>query len=80
VRYLPADAVGLGQRQTDNFARFLAQRALTNPAIDVSIFSHGTARPLHRFPEGVVPSTAAEWNAIARLNQRIEVSLIPKAR
>jgi hypothetical protein len=80
LRYLPADAVMLGQRQSDNFNRFLMQRALTKEQIDIVVASYGTTRPVRRYPTNVVPATAGDWNAVARVNQRVEFVLVPRPR
>jgi CheY-like chemotaxis protein len=80
LRYTPGHAVVLGQRQSEEFTKFLMQRALTDAPIDIVISSYGIARPAYRFPDNAVPTTAGEWNAVARANQRVEVVLVPRAR
>lgn len=79
VSYPVGEAVRLAQRQSDAFARFLIEHASTRSPIEIIIFSHGASRPVHRYPDST-PHSAAEWNFIARRNQRVDITLIPAAQ
>jgi CheY-like chemotaxis protein len=78
LTFPPGEAVRLAQRQSDAFARFLNEQAAARGPIEVSVVSHGASRPSQRYPDHA--TTASEWNAIARLNQRVEIALAPAAR
>jgi outer membrane protein OmpA-like peptidoglycan-associated protein len=65
----------LGERQSPAFARYLAQ--LRDAPVQVAVVSHGTSRPLVRYPDLAGVQTAGDWNQIARLNQRVEMVLVP---
>ena len=76
VTYPPAQAVQLGQRQSPAFARYLNERRSNSP-IQIAVVSHGANRPLVTYPDLSSIQTAGDWNQIARLNQRVEVVLLP---
>jgi len=76
VTYPPAQAVQLGQRQSPAFARFLAERRPANP-IQITVVSHGANRPLATYPDIASAQTAGDWNQVARVNQRVEITLVP---
>jgi CheY-like chemotaxis protein len=76
VTYPPATAVQNGLRQSPAFTRYLAERRGRNP-VAVAVVSHGTNRPLVGYPDLASVQTAGDWNQIARLNQRVEVVLVP---
>ena len=76
VTHPPAQAVVSGQRQSAAFARYLAERRPSN-RIQIAVVSHGTNRPLVSYPDSASMQTAGDWNQIARLNQRVEVVLLP---
>jgi CheY-like chemotaxis protein len=76
VEYTPAEAVALGQKQSDAFARYLGERSATRTAPEIVIVSHGVSRPMQRYPEPGSVRTAGDWNSIARLNQRVEITLV----
>jgi CheY-like chemotaxis protein len=76
VTYPPAQAVQLGQRQSPAFARFLAERRPGNP-IQITVVSHGANRPLATYPDMASVQTAGDWNQVARVNQRVEITLLP---
>lgn len=76
VSYPPAQAVQFGQRQSPAFARYLAERRPGNP-IQITVVSHGTNRPQADYPDLASIQTAGDWNQIARLNQRVEITLLP---
>lgn len=76
VTYPPAQAVQLGQRQSPAFARYLAERRPGTP-VQITVVSHGTNRPLVAYPDVARIQTAGDWNQIARLNQRVEIVLLP---
>jgi CheY-like chemotaxis protein len=76
VTYPPALAEQRGLRQSPAFARYLAERRSGNP-IQIVTVSHGTSRPLLTYPDSSSGLTAGEWNRVARINQRVEVVLVP---
>jgi CheY-like chemotaxis protein len=45
--------------------------------IAVEIESHGIDNPLHRYPDPFSVNTAGEWNRIAQMNNRVNVTIIP---
>ena len=76
VTHPQGQAVASGQRQSAAFARFLAERRPSN-RIQITVLSHGAHRPLVAYPDRSTMQTAGDWNQIARLNQRVEVVLLP---
>ncbi len=76
VSYPQATALQHGLRQSPAFARYLAERRGRSP-IALAAVSHGANRPLVNYPDLASVQTAGDWNQIARLNQRVEVVLVP---
>lgn len=76
VTYPPALAEQRGLRQSPAFARFLAERRSSNP-IQIVTVSQGTSRPLMTYPDSGSEQTAGDWNRVARINQRVEIVLVP---
>ncbi len=74
VSHSPEYAALLGRRQSTEFARFLAE---ASPNIQIEIISRGNSRPLASYPDRSIVQTAGEWNQIARLNNRTDISVIP---
>ncbi len=74
VSHSPEYAGLLGRRQSTEFARFLAE---PSPNIQIEIVSRGNSRPLASYPDRSIVQTAGEWNQIARLNNRTDISVIP---
>ena len=74
VSHSPEYAALLGRRQSTEFARFLAD---PSPNIHVEIISRGNSRPLASYPDRSIVQTAGEWNQIARLNNRTDISILP---
>ncbi|MGH8503474.1 MAG: response regulator [Gammaproteobacteria bacterium] len=63
------------------FANFLSSSPLLdNDGINVQIVSHGQARPLLNYPARASLRNAGAWNRIARRNNRVEITLIPRTR
>jgi len=75
LRYPPAQAEYLGRRQSPAFARFLAQEG--EGPVRIQIVSFGTSRPVVSTPDLNRMQTAGDWNQPARLNQRVEIVLLP---
>jgi CheY-like chemotaxis protein len=74
------DSASLAERQSVSFANFLASSPLVNNSgIEVQVVAHGRRESVRRvqFPSSL--RTAGEWNRIAELNNRVEVTLIPAA-
>lgn len=77
VSYPPAQAAQLSRRQSPAFSRYLADRRPSNP-IQITVVPHGATRPLVAYPDISSVQDAGDWNQIARLNQRVEIVLVPK--
>ena len=77
VSYTPEYAFNLSKRQSVGFARFLAS-PLVQGNVRIEIVPHGKDRPLFAYPNIYAVQTAGEWNRIARRNQRVEVTLLPR--
>ncbi|MCE7896577.1 MAG: response regulator [Gammaproteobacteria bacterium PRO8] len=84
---LPAERcarIGLGQdearaasgRQSIAFANYLAGRA-ADPALRIEVVPHGSAQPAVPYPALLAGLTAGEWNAVARQNNRVNITLLP---
>ena len=76
VTHSPEYAMLLGRRQSTDFARFLAEAAPADK-IQIEVVSLGKSRPLAPYPDRVMIQTAGEWNQVARLNNRIEIAILP---
>jgi CheY-like chemotaxis protein len=66
-------------RQSVAFANYLA--ALENQdlsPIRVTVDSFGNAQPRYTYPIVTQGTTAGDWNAIARRNNRVEIRLVPE--
>jgi CheY-like chemotaxis protein len=74
VTYPPAQAALQSGRQSAAFARFVAQ---TTGPVRVVVAPQGASKPLVNYPASASVQTAGEWNAVARLNQRVEIVLVP---
>lgn len=76
--------IGLGQdearaasgRQSIAFANYLASRA-ADPALRIEVVAHGSAQPVVPYPALLAGLTAGEWNAVARQNNRVNITLLP---
>lgn len=77
VRYSAEQASTLAHRQSPAFSRFIAERSGPRVPIHLALVAHGKAQPLLPYPDPTTVQTAGEWNQIARLNQRVEISLEP---
>jgi len=63
-------------RESVAFANFIGAR-LGDPAIRIEIVPHGNAMPAVPYPAGPQGLSAGEWNAYARQNNRVTVTLLP---
>jgi CheY-like chemotaxis protein len=63
-------------RESVAFANFIGAR-LGDPAIRIEIVPHGNAMPAVPYPAGPQGLSAGEWNAFARQNNRVTVTLLP---
>ncbi len=70
------EARSVSARQSVVFASFLGTRT-TDAAVRIEIVPHGNAAPRVPYPADPQGLTAGEWNAIARENQRVSVTLWP---
>jgi len=67
-----------GEQQSIAFANFLATSPLVNGSgISIEIISHQFSAPKLDYPARDSDITAAVWNRIAALNNRVEVVLVP---
>lgn len=72
---LPAEeAMARSARQSIAFANYLAARA-ADPLLHIELRSWGATRPAVPYPATPYGLRADEWNAIARQNNRVHVSL-----
>lgn len=76
----PGHAVTLGLRQSPGFTRYVDSLNAARGPIGVTVVSHGTSRPTQPYPASDSVQTAGDWNDVARLNQRVEVTLRPAGR
>jgi len=68
----------IGARQSIAFANFLSTSPLVNDSdIAIEIVTHGYREPRAAYPSRDADITAEEWNRIAALNNRVEVTLLP---
>lgn len=63
-------------RQSVAFANFLGTRS-GDAAVRIEVQAHGNGAPLVPYPPDPLGLTAGEWNAIARQNNRVHVTLQP---
>jgi hypothetical protein len=74
---LPADAARAASAvESVAFASFLSARA-GDAAVRIEVVPHGNTRPAVPYPGNPDGLTAAEWNQIARQNNRVTVTLVP---
>ncbi len=73
------EARALGERQTLSFANTVAA-ANGNAAngITVLVTSHGSEQPFTEYPPLAPGLSAGEWNQVADLNNRVDVTLLPQ--
>jgi hypothetical protein len=76
LSYSPEYATLLTRRQSTSFARFLAEPPPGN-GIQIELVAQGKSWPLVPYPDRSMVNTAGEWNQIAQLNNRVDISLIP---
>ena len=73
----PAEAIAMGERQTLSFANTVAAaNANTANGLTVIVTSHGTERPVTDYPPLAAGLSAGEWNQVADLNNRVEITLL----
>lgn len=72
-------SVPVNSGQSVAFANFLASSPLlAADSIDVEVVAHGTRDSTRRYPVPANVRTAGEWNRVAALNNRVEVTLLPR--
>lgn len=72
------DDFSLQDQMSLGFVNFLiSSPMLSEDGIQIDLKSYGTSRPKFSYPEPTV--SAGRWNQVARLNNRVDVSLIPKS-
>jgi hypothetical protein len=71
------EAKASGEQQSVAFANFLASSPVLNKGnIRIEIVSHGREKPVLTPPPLETVMTAGDWNRVARLNTRVEFSLL----
>jgi CheY-like chemotaxis protein len=65
-----------GQLQSLDFARFVANGPYGNGKINIDVVSYGKDKSRYKYPSASSIKTAGEWNRIAKLNNRVEISII----
>jgi CheY-like chemotaxis protein len=74
-----AENPGQGNGQSATFTQFLANAPmLSRTGIDLTVLIHGSRDSERRYTFPPDVSTAGEWNRIAGLNNRVEISLLPR--
>jgi CheY-like chemotaxis protein len=77
--YENSEAVDLGMRQSVAFANFVnVIEERTGGQIRFVIVSHGNEEPLVDYPPVASVVSAETWNDLARVNNRVEISLLPE--
>ena len=72
------DSVSIADRQSINFANFLSSSPLVNNSgIEVEVVALNRSESVRRFSYPATLTSAGEWNEIAGLNHRVEVTLLP---
>jgi CheY-like chemotaxis protein len=72
-------SASLAERQSVAFANFLSSSPLlANAAIDVEVFARSSRDSTRRYPFPSGVRTAGEWNQVAAMNNRVEVTLVPR--
>ena len=72
------EALELSRRQSVAMANFInSSDVRTGGAVRFAIVARGAANPIVQYPASVAAFTAGEWNAIADINHRIEIRLLP---
>jgi hypothetical protein len=66
-----------GDRETPEFADFMDQRGETANGITVELVALDRFASTQRFPYPETGGTAADWNAVAERNQRVEYEFLP---
>ena len=74
------EALDISSRQSVGMANLISSvDARTGGAISLSVVPYGASDPILPYPADPASVTAGEWNAIADVNNRIEVTLLPDA-
>ncbi|MEM7280264.1 MAG: response regulator [Pseudomonadota bacterium] len=72
------DSVSIADRQSINFANFLTSSPLVNESgILVEVVALPRSESIRRYAYPATLTRAGEWNEIAGLNHRVEVTLVP---
>jgi hypothetical protein len=71
----PDEARVLTGRQSVGFANFIAELEAGGGPIRVELAPAGNLRPRKPYPLPDATTTAGEWNAVARANNRVDVRL-----
>ena len=64
-------------RQSFGFTRFLSGAPYNNGKINIDVVTDSKDKPLYKYPILYSVKTAGEWNRVARLNNRVEIVIIP---
>ena len=78
--FSPDEALEMSGRQSVAMANFLsASEMRTGGDISFTIVPRGSSNPILQYPVSATAMTAGEWNAVAEVNNRIEIVLLPDA-
>ncbi len=72
-------ALALAQRQSETIRRLLLLAERPGDKFEIATVSYGTERPKYCYPAENDAVSASDWNAIAQLNNRIQIELVPAA-
>lgn len=73
----PEQSVAQSVRQSHGFTRFLSGAPYNNGKIDIDVVTDRNDKPPYKYPVLYSVKTAGEWNRVARLNNRVEIFIIP---
>jgi CheY-like chemotaxis protein len=73
----PEQSMAQSTRQSFGFTRFLSGAPYNNGKINIDIVTDSKEKPLYKYPILYSIKTAGEWNRAARLNNRVEIVIIP---
>lgn len=73
----PEQSMAQSTRQSFGFTRFLSGAPYNSGKINIDVVIDSKEKPLYKYPILYSVKTAGEWNRVARLNNRVEIVIIP---
>ena len=73
----PEQSMAQSTRQSFGFSRFLSGAPYNSGKINIDVVIDSREKPLYKYPILYSVKTAGEWNRVARLNNRVEIVIIP---